>query len=115
MNELDRILGTDEGLEPSSGFTRRVMNALKHDRRTPPPPPIPFPWMRLLPALLGALGIVVAFALFLATEPVETTPALDVMRWLDHPLAGPLGWAVLSLIGSWIAVRLSMRLAVPTL
>ena len=112
MDELDRILGADEGLEPSSGFTRRVMEALEQDRQTPPP--IPFPWMRVLPALLGALGIVVAFAVYLPTEPLGSTPALDVALWLEHPLAGPLGWAALSLIGSWVAFRLSMRLAAPT-
>ena len=112
MDELDRILGADEGLEPSSGFTRRVMEALEQDR--PTPPPIPFPWMRLLPALLGALGIVVAFAVYLATGPQGPTPAIDVARWLEYPLAAPLGWAAFSLIGSWIAFRLSMRLAAPT-
>jgi len=112
MDELDRILGSEEGLEPSSGLTRRVMEAVEQDRSTPPP--IPFPWMRLLPALLGALGIVVAFAVYLATGPPGPTPALDVAKWLDHPLAGPLGWAALSLIGSWVAVRLSMTLVAPT-
>ena len=112
MDELDRILGTEEGLEPSSGLTRRVMEALEQDRQTPPP--IPFPWMRMLPALLGALGIVVAFAVYLATGPSSPTPALDAARWLGHPLAVALGWAALSLIGSWVAFRLSMWLAAPT-
>ena len=112
MDELDRILGSEEGLEPSSGLTRRVMEAVEQDRSTPPP--IPFPWMRLLPALLGAFGIVVAFAVYLATGTQVPSPALDVARWLEHPLAAPLGWAALSLIGSWAAVRVSMRLAAPT-
>lgn len=111
MNELDRILGNEEELEPSSGLTRRVMQAVERDRQTPPP--IPFPWMRLLPALLGALAIVVAFAIYLATAPPDPTPGLDVTRWLDHPLAVPLGGTALSLIFSWVAVRFSMRLAGP--
>lgn len=110
MDELDRILGNEEGLEPSSGLTRRVMKALQEQNR-PTPPPIPFPWMRLLPALVGALAIVVAFAVYLAAEPPGPTPALDVATWLVHPLAAPLGWAALALIGSWVAVRMSMRLA----
>ena len=112
MDELDRILGSKEGLEPSSGLTRRVLEALEQERSTPPP--IPFPWMRLLPAFVGALGIVVAFAFYLATEPLTPTPALDLAQWLHHPLAAPLGWAALALIGSWAVVRLSMRLAAPT-
>ena len=111
MDELDRILGSEEGLEPSSGLTRRVMEAVEQDRSTPPP--IPFPWMRLLPALVG-LGIVVASAVYLAADLPGPTSELDVAKWLEHPLAGPLGWAALSLIGSWVAVRLSMTLVAPT-
>jgi hypothetical protein len=111
MDELDRILGADEGLEPSSGFTRRVMDALEEP---PAPPPIPFPWVRLLPAALGALVIVVAFAVYLAIEPAGAAPVPDLAKWVDHPLAGPLGWAALSLMGSWIVVHLSMRLVAPT-
>jgi hypothetical protein len=45
---------------------------------------------QLLPALLGALGIIVAFAVTLATGPVGPTPALDVARWLDHRQLGCL-------------------------
>ena len=56
MDELDRILGKDEGLVPSSGLTRRIMEAVEQDQKAEPP--IPFPWLRLLPALLGALGLV---------------------------------------------------------
>ena len=110
MDELDRILGSDEGLEPSSGFTRRVMEAVEQEKQAPPP--IPFPWLRLLPALFGAVGIVGAFAFSLATEPFGPTPGMA--NWLEHPLVAPLGWAALSLIGSWVAVRLSMRLAAPS-
>ncbi|MCP3980129.1 MAG: hypothetical protein GY716_12560 [bacterium] len=112
MDELDRILGEDEGLEPSSGLTRRVMESLEQDRRTPPP--IPFPWLRVLPALVGALGIVVAFAVYFAAKPLGPATALEVGTWPDHPLAAPLGWAALSLVGSWAVFRLSMRLAAPT-
>jgi len=112
MDELDRILGEDEGLEPSSGLTSRVMDALEQDRATPPP--IAFPWLRLLPAFLGALGIAAAFAVYLAAGTMGTPPPFDLARWLDHPLAVALGWAALSLLGSWAVFRLSMRLAVST-
>ena len=37
MDELDRILGENEALQSSSGFTERVMDALDQ----PAPPPIP--------------------------------------------------------------------------
>jgi len=110
MDELDRILGEGEGLEPSSGFTRRVMEALE-ERAVPPP--IPFPWVRVLPALVGAVGVVVAFGVYLAVEPWGAAGLLDVAEWLEYPLAGPVGWVVLSLVGSWVALRMSMRLAGP--
>jgi hypothetical protein len=112
MNELDRILGEDESLEPSSGLTRRVMDTLEQDQATPPP--IAFPWVRLLPALFGAVGLVAAFAFYLATEPFGTGSGFEVARWLNHSLAAPLGWTALSLMGSWATFRLSMRLAAPT-
>ena len=83
MDELDRILGSEEGLEPSSGLTRRVMEAVGQDRSTPAP--IPFPWMRLLPALVG-LGIVVASRstsqpIFRARPPSSTWRSGSIIRW----------------------------------
>jgi len=110
MDELDRVLGADEGLEPSSGFTRRVMEALEERSE---PPPIPFPWVRVLPALVGAVAVVVAFGVYLAVEPWSAVGVFNVAEWLEHPLAGPVSWLVLSLAGSWAAFRMSMRLAGP--
>ena len=112
MDELDRILAENEELEPSSGFARRVMDALEQDQTEPAP--IPFPWMRLLPAALGAVGIFAAFGFYIATGAPGSAPAFDLAKWLDHPLATPLGGTALALLGSWVAVRLSMRLAAPT-
>lgn len=109
MDELDRILGESEGLESSSGFTRRVMEAVEQDRSAPPP--IAFPWLRLLPAGLAAVGIVVAFASSIGASPAPPVSELALARWLDDPLAVPLGWAALSLLGTWVTLRVSMRFA----
>ena len=111
MDELDRILGEDEGLEPSSGLTRRVMEAVEQDGEAAPP--VPFPWVRLLPALVGAVGVVVAFGIYLASGAAGSALAFDLANWLEHPLAGPVGITVLSLAGSWGVIRVSMRLAGP--
>ena len=112
MDELDRILGQDEGLVPSSGFTRRVMEAVEQERQAEPP--IPFPWLRLLPAILGALGVVVTFGIYLAAGSAQPAAAFDPAKWLEHPLAVSLGIIVLSLGISWAVCRVSMRLAAPT-
>jgi hypothetical protein len=60
MDELDRILASDEAIQPSSGFAREVMDAVRSEADEPPP--LPFPWLRLAAGLavcaaLAGLGI----------------------------------------------------------
>jgi hypothetical protein len=52
---LDRILGTEEELVPSSGFVASVMERVREEAAAPAP--IPFPWKRIVPAMLLALGV----------------------------------------------------------
>ena len=40
-DEIDRILSSEEGIVPSSGFTVSVMEEVMREASTPPP--IPFP------------------------------------------------------------------------
>jgi hypothetical protein len=59
--ELDRILSAGPEILPSSGFVASVMNAVREEACAPPP--IPFPWKRLLPGLAASLvgvGVLVA-------------------------------------------------------
>lgn len=53
MNELDRILSTEDPLVPSSGFTARVMEAVRDAAAAPQP--LPFPWGRFITGLMAAL------------------------------------------------------------
>jgi hypothetical protein len=53
-DDLDRILASEEPLEPSSGFAMNVMDAVRRQAAEPPPPP--FPWSRFA-AGLGACGV----------------------------------------------------------
>ncbi len=48
--EIDRALGSDDTIVPSSGFASSVMEAVRRDTETPPP--IPFPWKRALPGFI---------------------------------------------------------------
>lgn len=50
-DELDRLLSEDDRLIPSSGFTAAVMNAVLREGAAPAP--LPFPWKRALPGILG--------------------------------------------------------------
>ncbi|ANM30920.1 hypothetical protein ABI59_17065 [Acidobacteria bacterium Mor1] len=111
MDELERILGEDEGLEPSSGFTRRVMDAVEQQQA---PPPIPFPWLRILPACAGALVVIVAFAAHLAGDSPDSTPTRVVSGFWDHPLADKLGLALATLLGSLAVAVISLRLFAPS-
>ena len=81
--EFDRLLEAHlsssptaiDHLIPSSGFAHSVMDAV-HQQATAPPP-IPFPWKRLLPAAIALLCALLAFA-FLAVPQTSTTPAVHL-------------------------------------
>ena len=53
-NNLDRILGAEEELAPSSGFLSAVMERVREEAVAPAP--IPFPWRRVVPGAVVALG-----------------------------------------------------------
>ncbi len=54
-SNLDRILGAEEELAPSSGFLSVVMERVREDAAAPKP--IPFPWKRVVPgAVLPSAG-----------------------------------------------------------
>ncbi len=111
MDDLDRILSGDGPIVPSAGFVSRVMDAVQAEAAAPPP--IPFPWRRLLPFPAVAL---VAAAVWLANviqSPPRAAPAwASVSFWLEgmaalRPLALPVAAVLLSLL----LVEGSLRLA----
>ena len=88
---LDRLLDehlsvATEQLEPSSGFVLSVMESIQ--AQSAEPPPIPFPWRRVLPALLlvlcglaGLVGLVLrAGTLGTAAAPVRSQTMLSLLR-----------------------------------
>jgi hypothetical protein len=59
---IDEALATERVIEPSDGFTSRVMNAVRSEQELAP---LPFPWKRIAAAvllmmitLIGETGIV---------------------------------------------------------
>ena len=71
-DDLDRILSSEDLLEPSSGFTMEVMAAVR--RQAAEPSPLRFPWFRFV-AGLAACGVMAAAGtvLLLQSEPALTS------------------------------------------
>ena len=99
-DELDRILGGEEEVQPSPGFHAAVMRAVH--REATAPPPIPFPWKRAWPALAAA-------ALVIAASPVVPPEAIDAALRAAAALGGP--WIAVALISTAGSLLLSRRLA----
>jgi hypothetical protein len=108
MEDLDRILVSEEPLAPSSGFAARVMQAVEEAQAALPP--LPFPWgsfaLGVAACLLGAASGVWLFA------ALDLSPARDVLveAW---PQAGYAAAVVLGTLAMLHGPRL--RIAVERL
>jgi hypothetical protein len=85
MDDLDRVLSSEDSLAPSSGFASSVMDAV-HERAAAPNASPPFPWGR---CLLG-VGACVAWA-FATVSLANGVDASTVSRFSS--LAPHLGYA----------------------
>lgn len=107
---LDRILGGEEELAPSSGFAASVMERVREEAALPEP--IPFPWKRALPGMivvgvalvwcvvqLVRMGIAEAKTpMLIALHPAALlTPTMESAGWV----AAALGLSLLS----WLLAR----------
>jgi hypothetical protein len=90
--DLDPLLAQDDSIVPSSGFTASVMDAIRRDAAAPPP--IPFPWLRALPGLIGVLVAVVAASIGM----VDIAPGTVAL-----PLPGDLLLVVVWILGGFVA------------
>jgi hypothetical protein len=117
--EINRILSREDEILPSSGFAVSVMDAVR--REAAAPPPIPFPWKRALPGLVVAglalalvlvAGVVAIAQLDKATAP---PPSMSLPSVLAPIFQGNMGsaatWTLLTLLVTFVSVKLSMRLA----
>ena len=60
MDPIEHELLADDGTQPSARFTARVMSAVRREAATPPP--LPFPWRRLVLGLVAcALWLVLGY------------------------------------------------------
>jgi hypothetical protein len=119
-DELDRILSKQDSIQPSSGFTAYVMDAVREEAAAPPP--IPFPWKRALPVLVVAVlalaTVLIAgieTAVQLARGPVSPQVESSLSLRLATQSSGLAGtevvWILAALLAALVSVKLSLRLA----
>lgn len=96
-DDLDRILSSEDLLEPSSGFAIDVMAAVR--RQAAEPSTLPFPWFRFVVGLAASGVMAAAGSVFLRVSE----PALTAMAAPLAPLASvapQLGYATAALLVS---------------
>jgi hypothetical protein len=108
-DELERALAEDS-IEPSSGFTARVMARV--DLAASEPPPLPFPWGRFAFGLVSCAVLATAGTGLTAEATTAWTAvatALSPLAAALRPLASAasqLGYATLGLVLSFALSRL---------
>ena len=107
MSEIDQHLASESRLEPSSGFTASVMDAVRE--AAVEPPPLPFPWRRFVAGIALCLGAGGATT-FLMLQP-RMSAAIDVPALAAAAPAVIYGAAGLLL--SVVVIRLTRLLSSP--
>jgi hypothetical protein len=110
LDDIDRVLREDETIVPSGDFSARVMRAVRREAEALEA--IEFPWSRLLPGLASCLLVLVAGSI--VARPPEIGPAEVAVALAAATEKIPIeliATAVAPLFGSWLLVRLSLRLA----
>jgi hypothetical protein len=113
QENLDSILGTEEELAPSSGFVSAVMERVREEAAAPKP--IPFPWKRVMPGAVVAIGGLVWIGVEVVRHGPGGLPDMGVLAapWMHAPqqLTGTLedaGWVTAALgvsLLSWVLAR----------
>lgn len=100
---IDRVLRAQEDVEPSSDFAASVM-AQVH-REAAAPPPLSFPWRRVVAA--GLAGFATAIVLVLVLRGVLPDP-MAALEGLGHSgdLPGLLARVFAVLLVTWLATSI---------
>ncbi len=114
-DRLDEILSTaEEDIVPSPGFITNVMAAVRYEAVAPPP--IPFPWKRVVPGLAVGACTFAAFLVVtlapLSRGPSQVVPGVSSMvaTIVEAGKAIEVGWIVMALVLVVASMKFSMRL-----
>jgi hypothetical protein len=102
MDELERILASEDSFEPSAGFRAGVMDAVR--QAAAEPPPLRFPWGRLAVGL-ASCGVLAAAGTTLAPQAVPALIPAETLAQLAEA-APSLGYAGLAVFLSLAMARL---------
>lgn len=113
-DHFDEILSRADDIVPSSDFITNVMAAVRQEASAPPP--IPFPWKRVMPGL--AVGACTFGAFLVATlapwdgGPVQVAPGLSSVLYAIVAAANAveLVWIAIALVFAVASMKFSMRL-----
>jgi hypothetical protein len=107
--DIDLILGRDDRIVPSFGFTASVMDRVT--REASAPSPIPFPWRRALPGIGWCLAVSIVF-LIMGPRSSGNPPPVSGMQDLPAVLGAAVwifGALVVSLLSAGLSIRLTRR------
>ena len=119
QDRIDRMLSGDDEIVPASGFVASVMDAVRREVATPPP--IPFPWVRLVIGSVAMIALAAWLAWSGTTAPIwdrlASIPADEwqaiLMRAAGQATRTGATWAVGALLLSLLSSKLAVRLATP--
>lgn len=111
---LDERLSRDAAaadIVPSSGFAERVMTAVRASAEAPPP--IPFPWLRVVPWAVVAAALVAVGAAQLATSPATAVDMGSPAAWLAQiqqiqSAAPDAGWTTIGVLISLVTLTFAL-------
>lgn len=83
--ELDRILSSEEALEPSSSFAGNVMASVY--REAAEPAALRFPWWRFAAGIVASGGMAAGCTVLLSQSDVLTTPLPAVVPVILYAFA----------------------------
>lgn len=106
IDELDRLLSSEDMLEPSSGFVAATMAAVQ--QAATEPPPLPFPWGRLVGGMVVCGGLMGAGALLAGERGMEGLSLATLPAPVPQVavLAPELGLAAVVILASLGTLRL---------
>lgn len=93
--DIDRILSSEDSLEPSANFAMEVMAAVR--LQAAEPPPLVFPWRRFAGSLVASAAMTGAGTVLLARSDAAM-PALTAALAPLAQIAPELGYATAALL-----------------